>query len=226
MFADDTCLFSQNKDLLIACNKLQAGINELEPWFEHWKLRLNPLKSEMKIFTFCKISPTPGILIDNTVVPWNTSTVKYLGIHLDQKLSLKNLIVLKSHDAYLKLRKLYPLLNHRSRLSTSCSLLLYKSLIHSSFTYAAPIWITASKTNKYKIQIIQNKVLQIITNAPWFLRNNQLHNELQIESIDAFSERLTEKYLFTLELLDDFKFLLSKNLMNLLKTHKNPQDLF
>jgi len=41
-----------------------------------------------------------------------------------------------------------------------------------------------SATHLKKIHIFQNKVLRIITNDPWFIRNENVHKEFQINKIE------------------------------------------
>jgi len=45
-----------------------------------------------------------------------------------------------------------------------------------------------------KIQIFQNKVLRIITNAPWFIRNENLHKDLRIIKIQDHIKALAENF--------------------------------
>ena len=49
--------------------------------------------------------------------------------------------------------------------------------------YGSVIWGTATKTHIIKVQVLQNKVLRIICNAQWFIRNDQLHRELNITTV-------------------------------------------
>ena len=40
------------------------------------------------------------------------------------------------------------------------------------------------KSNAQVIQTFQNKVLRCIVNAPWYIRNDDLHRDLQVELIE------------------------------------------
>ena len=61
-------------------------------------------------------------------------------------------------------------------------------------TYGCAVWGTASKSNLKKVQTFQNKVLRIIINAPWFLRNQHIHEELGISTIEQFIKNCAEKF--------------------------------
>ncbi|CAB0001797.1 unnamed protein product, partial [Nesidiocoris tenuis] len=39
-------------------------------------------------------------------------------------------------------------------------------------------------TNRQIIQRFQNSVLRCITDAPWYFRNDALHRELNVDSVD------------------------------------------
>jgi hypothetical protein len=60
---------------------------------------------------------------------------------------------------------------------------MYKQLLRPLLTYAYPIWGNCLATHIRKIQIFQNKILRIIKNAPWFIRNVNLHMDIQILEI-------------------------------------------
>lgn len=60
-------------------------------------------------------------------------------------------------------------------------------------TYASPAWGHAARTHLYKLQVIQNKTLRTIYNAPWFIRNEQLHREANIPFLSEFMKKSAEK---------------------------------
>jgi len=59
-----------------------------------------------------------------------------------------------------------------------CSLLLYTAIIRPLIAYAYPVWAVTSKTKVKKLQTLTNKFLRTVLNAPWFMRNKQLHNDI------------------------------------------------
>jgi len=78
---------------------------------------------------------------------------------------------------------LYTIINTKSSIQKKCSLLIFKLILRPLLTYACPVWGKCATTHINKIQIFQNKVLRIITNAPWSIRNGNLHKDLQIQEI-------------------------------------------
>jgi len=126
-------------------------------------------------------------------IPWE-QTVKYLGVTLDKRLTWGPHISTKLKLAYQRLSMLFPIINKKSVIQKKCSILIYKQLLLPLITYAYPVWGNCSATHLKKIQIFQNKVLRIITNAPWFIRNENIHKDLQIVKIEDLIRTLSKKF--------------------------------
>jgi uncharacterized protein YeeX (DUF496 family) len=75
------------------------------------------------------------------------------------------------------------LLGRNSELSVHNKLPLYKQVIRPVWNYGIQLWGCASDSNIQMIQHYQNKVLKCIVNAPWYVRNSDLHRDLGIESV-------------------------------------------
>jgi hypothetical protein len=196
MFADDTALLCQNTDPIVAKTQLENDLELVCNWMSKWKLSLNTGKSQAKVFSLKRIENIPEITVNNSPISWNpdNSSIKYLGVQLDSKLNWKIHINTKLSQAHARLALLYPLINRKSKLKTKCTLLIYKSILRPLLTYGCQVWGTASKTHIHKIQKFQNKILRISVNAPWFIRNRQLHKDLKIQTIEEFIKKLTLKY--------------------------------
>jgi hypothetical protein len=70
-----------------------------------------------------------------------------------------------------------------SELSVHNKLTLYKQVIRPVWSYGVQLWGCASEYNIQVIQRYQNKVLKCIVNAPWYVRNSDLHRDLGIETV-------------------------------------------
>lgn len=197
MFADDTKIMTQHDNLEIAVQELQTATNIITFWFKKWNIKLNPDKCECKIFTLRRISNPPKLYVNNTELEWNSkdSTVRYLGLHFDTRLSWKHHINIKLQQAHIRLQQLFPILNRKSNLKIKCALLLYTSLLRPLLLYGCEVWGNASKSNIKRVQVFQNKILRIIVNAPWFIRNEQLHLELNVATIPLQIKKQTKQFL-------------------------------
>jgi hypothetical protein len=87
-----------------------------------------------------------------------------------------------------------PLLNRRSGLSIKNGVLLYKQLIRPMMDYAYPIWRSAAHTHARKLQVLQSKCLRIANNAPWYVSNRQIHDELGIPFFADHIRALAESF--------------------------------
>lgn len=196
MFADDTVLITKDEHLSQAITQLQAATNILCKWLQKWNLTINYTKCITKTFSLRRISYSRNIVMNGNSIEWNSNDepVKYLGVYLDTKLTWKYHILKKLNEGHTRLTQLYPIINKKSALKASCTTLLYKSLIRPLLMYGCTVWGNASKTNLNKIQILQNKVLRIAVDAPWFITNEQLHRELGILTVREHIKKLTQNF--------------------------------
>jgi hypothetical protein len=78
---------------------------------------------------------------------------------------------------------MYRLIGRNSELSAHNKLTLYKKVIRPVWSYGIQLWGCASESNIQVIERYQNKVLKCIVNAPWYVRNSDLHRDLGIETV-------------------------------------------
>ena len=190
LYADDSAIYSSSKDAETITQNIQAHLNEIQKWGEKWKIKLNPQKSTAVLFTNRR-PKTPGNLkLYGNSIPWSPN-IKYLGVILDSKLTWNPHITSKLQQGYQRLKVLYPLINRQTALSWRCSLMLYKQILRPLLLYAVPVWGNCAKTHIHKIQVFQSKVLRTISNAPWFVRNDALHKDFQLPTINEYIKKLS-----------------------------------
>lgn len=127
-------------------------------------------------------SQNTGIQINNKEIK-KDNKAKYLGIFIDQKLNWGDHIREKCIAVKRRFGQLYWLLGRNSTLSTDKKLLIYKTIIAPIWMYGIELWGTTSKTNILKIQRIQSKILRTIVDAPWYITNEDLHKELEVDFV-------------------------------------------
>jgi hypothetical protein len=127
--------------------------------------------------------------INGTQIPY-ANTAKYLGMTLDTKLRWKEHIKMKSDELNIKFKKMYCLLGCNSELSIYNKLILYKQVLRPVWSYGIQLWGCANDSNIQVIQCFQNKVLKCIVQAPWYVRNSDLHRHLGIETVTDIITRL------------------------------------
>jgi hypothetical protein len=101
-FADDTAILSSDADPARASERLHHYVSLLENWLTKWKIKMNPVKSTQITFT-TRRALCPQVNINNVPIPIETE-VKYLGLHLDQKVTWKPHIKAKRRQLELKLK--------------------------------------------------------------------------------------------------------------------------
>jgi hypothetical protein len=118
------------------------------------------------------------------------------------------------------------LLLPNSKLSLTNKLLIYKIILNPVWTYGIPLWGKASQSNIEILQKLQNKILRMVTNAPWYVPNHVLHTGIQIPTIRKETARLSATYKAKIEVHP------SKFTTNLFENHGqgrlrrcSPQDL-
>jgi hypothetical protein len=75
------------------------------------------------------------------------------------------------------------LLGRKSKLSLENKTLIYKCVLKPIWTYGIQLWGCAKPSNMKIIQRLQSILLRTITNAPWYVSNFTLRNDLQIPFI-------------------------------------------
>ena len=85
-FMDDTAIFATQEDPTIASLNLQEHLH-IEKWLKKWKIKVNESKSSHVTSTLQK-GHCPAVNINQTIIP-QTEVVKYLGLHFDCRLNLK-----------------------------------------------------------------------------------------------------------------------------------------
>lgn len=181
-FADDTVLLASHEDPITASTRLQHHLNLLEAWATKWKIKVNETKSTQVTFTLRK-GRSPPILFNNIIIP-NSPSVRYLGLHMDAKLTWREHIIKKRKQIDLKFKQLYWLLGRKSPLSLENKVLVYKVAIKPIWTYGIELWGCASKSSIAILQRCQSKILRSMADAPWYISNSTLHNDLGIPFIN------------------------------------------
>ncbi|GFW32094.1 RNA-directed DNA polymerase from mobile element jockey [Trichonephila clavipes] len=194
MYANDTAIFTQN---IYNCNiieRLQNYIIRLETWLNDWKIKVNASKSACLYFTRQRcIGNLPHVNIFNQPVPWVTE-YKYLGLILDTKLNFAKHIR-SAHQKAAGMRcTLNRLISPKSNLALRQKVLLYKAILRLIMMYASPIWAAAAVTHLKRLHTFQNIQLRRAANAPWFVRNEILHKDLNVLPLLDFIKKQSENF--------------------------------
>lgn len=191
-FADDTAIMAIGVTHKEAVDKVQIAVNSITNWTKKWRIKLNESKSTHIDFTNRSPNYTP-VYINGCIIPYE-NTAKYLGMTLDAKLRWKAHVKKKRLELDIRYRNMYWLLGRHSSLSVYNKVLLYKQVLMPVWAYGIQLWGCTKRTNVEIIQRFQNKVLRSIVNAPWYIRNEDIHRDLGVDLVAKVIKKYAEAH--------------------------------
>ena len=160
-FADDTHLLHFAKTIGSLCSKINADLRTLTAWLNANKISLNASKTEFVIFRSKSkpLTSSPFLkLVGKKIFP--SSSVKYLGVRLDEHLNWKPHI----SDIATKLQRANGMLSKlRHYLPLKLLVNIYHSLFASHMRYNCQIWGLRDNLNSHRILTLQKAALRLIT---------------------------------------------------------------
>ena len=127
LFADDTSVSCSGDSLAITMEMLRVARSRAEEWFKANRLLLNANKTHEMIFA----------LRDLTGEPESLESVKFLGIHIDDKLKFDHHV----NAVCNRLRSgAYAMKQLSACVSTNTLKTAYYALVHSILSYAVVVW--------------------------------------------------------------------------------------
>jgi hypothetical protein len=89
---------------------------------------------------------------------------------------------------------MYRLLGRKSKLSVNNKLLIYNVILKPIWTYGIQLWGTTCNSNIEILERFQSKVLWLIVDAPWYVSNFVICNDLQILTVKEEISRFSSHY--------------------------------
>ena len=194
LFADDTVLIMSDRDLQNLNKTANAEVKKIENWLSSNKLTLNHDKTNFMLFTpRKKFLHNFALNMHNKSVN-KTSVAKYLGILVNDNLKWND------HIKYLckkvsQICGLFCYLRHYVRQNTL--LKLHNSFVRSHLLYGILTWGSTNNTVLHPLQVLQNKIVRIISNVKTNERitNNSLYKQLKILKIKDMYELEVFKFM-------------------------------
>ncbi|GFX79767.1 RNA-directed DNA polymerase from mobile element jockey [Trichonephila clavipes] len=152
LFADDSAVLSQSVQLKYTIKTVQHFLDKLETWLTHWRIAINVDKSQAIVFKkWGVIDPPFQLTLFDDNIQW-VPAVKYLGLHIDSRLTFKKHIDYLSQKFWGRISLAISLVGRRSPLSLENKVILYKQILRPVITYGSPVWGAAAATHMKKIQ--------------------------------------------------------------------------
>jgi hypothetical protein len=98
-FADDTSILTTDSDPAVASQLLQTDLLAIQHWLKTWRMKVNEIKSTHVTFT-TRRSTCPPVHINDVQFP-QADDVKYLGLHLDRRLTWHEHIFTRGNNSAL-----------------------------------------------------------------------------------------------------------------------------
>ena len=178
LFADDTTIYNTAPTLTQLVNKTNNDLESLLQWFHANKLTLNPSKTYACLFGN-KPQTTREIKVAGKEIEV-TNVVKYLGVHVDARLSWAPQIAQLTNRINQTLGALYKI---RKFITKTAMLGIYYALVHSRLLYCQEIWGTACQTTMLPLVTIQKKAIRLIVNAGYRDHTGPLFHELGVRPL-------------------------------------------
>lgn len=180
LYADDTILYTTASSVNAAFTQLQSAFNHVQTFLIELKLVLNAKKTKTMSFTQSRSSPNINVsTLDGTEIE-GVSSYKYLGIWLDDKMSLG------VHIESL-CKKLRPKLGFFFRMRKCFPYLARRRLVQSTFLsvldYGDTLYMHSSLFLLKKLDVLYHSALRFITGASARTHHCTLYETVQWSSL-------------------------------------------
>jgi len=174
-FADDLVSLVEGQDLSVIRARSQKTVNTIETWCKANGLNISALKTKTVMFTRKNKWTPPKPLKVGGIEIELSSSVKFLGVTLDKKLTFKNHINNITKKATASLMQCKRAVGPTWGLSPQTCNWMYRTAIRPILSYSSVIWINALKnqSNTKKLEKVQRMALSIASGAlPGTARTN------------------------------------------------------
>ncbi len=176
LYADDTNIFLQGKDL----NELKSTLNEelkkVSDWIKSNKLMLNTSKTHFMLSHSLNQTNDIEIKINNNKIN-EVKDTKFLGIILDNKLNWQP----QCNEIKIKISKISGLIYRvRNFINSDCLRQIYLSIAYPYMTYCSSIWGGSCKTYLDEVTVAQKKLIRIMFHKQRYAHTNPLFDKYKL----------------------------------------------
>jgi hypothetical protein len=193
MFADDTAIWCSQRSSEKATSIVQKELHRIEKWTNHWRVKINPTKSQSILFTFPKaqkqrtLFTQSRLIINRDVIPKNNN-VQYLGITVSSTCTLHADLKATLKKARNRANLLYKIRGRLRGCAPETLLYTYNSFIRPVIEYRALLYSTLPKRAAFKIYSFERHILRDMFRLHRQHPSNTLYD---VTKTTPISERLT-----------------------------------
>ena len=173
---------------------IQVYFDSLSDWCNKWKIKLNPSKTQVGLFT--NNNTAKEITLNLGRVPLKVSNeIKFLGLTFDSKLTWRYHIDNVRHLMWLRINAIKAISGRNLGMQSKTLIYLYKMWIRPIALYGSPAYYSAAKTHLNKIQVIQNSALRIALRRNRRSHIEDLHEEGCLIPLKAEAARSSHRFM-------------------------------
>lgn len=193
LFADDTTIYLQGRDLQTLQDTFNQELVHLSNWISSNKLSLNHSKTNYMVsHTLLSHPNVINIKIENKTINQVEET-KFLGVTIDNTLTWKTHI----NDTKIKISKLTGMFYRiREYLNQDNIKLIYSSLAYPHFLYCAAIWGGAYQTHIQSLFVTQKKLIRVMFNCHRYYHTNPIFSHHKILKVPDIIQLQTLLFVF------------------------------
>ncbi len=161
-YADDTFYISAAPTPTQAWAQLKPHVHKFMTWCNTYRLKVQTQKTTNTFFSRRRCTPDsayPQIQLQNETIA-RQKTIRILGVYLDTHMTLQQHIKHVTSTSMHTINTLRSLYKRHPQLPPYVALLLYKTLLRTKYTYAAPILNLIKPTTWRTIENIEHRALR------------------------------------------------------------------
>jgi hypothetical protein len=167
LFADDTAVWTSQRNPLTARRILQDHLEAIESWTNSWRIKPNPLKSQSILMTHSRASRTRSLLqnqnltLNNSPIPL-LQNIRYLGVTFSHNCTLNQDLKETLKKTRNRANLLYRVRGHFRGCDPKTLFHTYKSFIRPVTEYRAPIYASLYPASLKQISACERRILRRI----------------------------------------------------------------
>ena len=175
-FADDAGQWAVSKNIDLAAEYLQRDLDKLARWCAKWRIKLNPEKTKVIIFSKSRfaIRAEPALSLYGDLLSYYPH-IKFLGITFDKRMTFTKHFEEILERCNQKFHRLRILVNKKWGPSPKTISQIYKQCVRPIFEHGIVSTITVSETVITKIQRVQNSFIRLALRLLKYVSARLLH---------------------------------------------------
>ena len=191
-FADDAGQWVVSKNIDLAAEYLQRYLDKLARWCAKWRIKLNPEKTKVSIFSKSQtaIRTEPALSLYGDLYSYCLH-IKFLGITFDNRMTFTKHFEEVLERCNIKFHGLRILVNKKWGPSPTTILQIWKQCVRPIFEYGLVSTISVSESVINKIQRVQNSFIRLALRLPKYVSARLLH---EVSGRPYVRERLIDEH--------------------------------